>query len=329
MTGVFKSNNPSNVFILLIYGLVLKFGFMPASTTPVMQVMDGYLYKSFISGLGHLFGNSSMMYPVLAFLCLFVQAVAVCRIFNHFRLFPKQHYLTGMFLLLLSSLSPAFNQLSSPLLASTIVLFIFAQLVGLYNTSKPKTILFNISLLTGLCFLIYYPTVFFLILLLVGMVLFRPFHIRELIVIITGLIAPAYFFFSLAWLLDKLHLTAPRVGLSLPQLNFDFGQWIAFALVTLSVLLGSYFMQANLRKQLLQARKAWLLLYWYLGVAMVCPLFNTVPHLSQWAFTFFPLAAIGGCFFYYSEKKFLNLSIHWLLFAACLLISYGFSNFKV
>jgi hypothetical protein len=46
--GVFKSNNPYNTFLLLVYGVVLKLQIFIHPKIPVPQQTDGFLFKELL-----------------------------------------------------------------------------------------------------------------------------------------------------------------------------------------------------------------------------------------------------------------------------------------
>ena len=77
MIGFFRQKNPGNVFLLLIYALVLKFSIFLHPVLPVLYKEDNYLYRFILLTLNSLFNNTAILYSILTFLLLFAQALAV------------------------------------------------------------------------------------------------------------------------------------------------------------------------------------------------------------------------------------------------------------
>src|SRR5690606_31520379 len=109
VTGVFKQKNPGNSLLLLVYGLVLKFGILLQPAPPLKQEEDHYLYKLILRFLEQ-FALPDAFYGILAFLLLFLQATLLNKITVSFKLLPRPNYLPGMALILLSTLFIEWNR---------------------------------------------------------------------------------------------------------------------------------------------------------------------------------------------------------------------------
>jgi hypothetical protein len=103
VVGIFRQKNPGNNLLLLVYGLVLKFGLLLRSSPPLKQAEDHYLYNLLLRLLNtmHL---PHFLYGIIAFLLIFVQASLINRVFIDQKMLPKPNYLPGMAYMLLSSL---------------------------------------------------------------------------------------------------------------------------------------------------------------------------------------------------------------------------------
>ena len=104
MTGIFKANNPYNNFLLLIYGLALKIPMFINPNVPQPQQLDGFLYKAMLLWLKPVAANFHLVYSIITFLLLFVQAISINKLINSQRLMKKPNYLSGMAYLLITSL---------------------------------------------------------------------------------------------------------------------------------------------------------------------------------------------------------------------------------
>ena len=125
MTGVFKSNNPYNTFLLLVYGLLLKLIMFIHPQIPLPQKTDGFLFKLLLLQLSGLGKNLSFIYPLIAFFLLFTQAITLNALVNQHRLMQKPNHLTGMAYLLITSLFAEWNILSAPLIINTLLIWVW------------------------------------------------------------------------------------------------------------------------------------------------------------------------------------------------------------
>ncbi|MEP6616127.1 MAG: hypothetical protein ABJA57_06085 [Ginsengibacter sp.] len=323
MVGIFKANNPFNTFILFVYGLLLKLIFFLNPHQPVLQPSDGALYKSFVSVIIVAGGVFPVIYPAIAYFMLFTQAAMFNRLVNDRRMIPRPNYLPGMSYLLITSLFTEWSYLSAPLIVNTFLLWIWAKLTNLGTATEPKSILFNLGIITGLSSFIYFPSLAFCILIAFGLLLTRPFKAAEWIVAFIGIITPYYFLFSYLYLSGKLGRFRIS-GMTFVPPAFIRNYWTAttVSMVLFAFFIGCFFVQANFRRQLVLSRKSWSLLLGYLGIAVLLACINNTNTLQVWVLTAIPLAAFIACTFFYPGKTWFPLVLHWLLFVAVIVSTY-------
>jgi hypothetical protein len=323
VTGIFKANNPSGNAILFVYAAVLKLPLFLHVHEPVLQASDGILYKGllrFIDPAAHQFG---FIYPALTFLLLFMQAVSFNKIVNDRRLHKQPNYLTGMSYLLVTSLLPDLFNFSAPLIINTFMIWIWGRLCILYNNPNPKATIFNIGLVTGVAVFFYFPSIFFLLLIMAGIAVARPFRLREWITGLVGVITPVYFFG--AW----LFLTGNSKNFHFPGFHFSYphfngSDWMAagLILIALAVAAGLWFVNINMRRQVVQTRKSWQLLFLYLIVSALIPFINAGAGFSYWILTAVPLSPVIAAAFFYPQKKAFPLLLHWAMFTVYIVLAF-------
>ena len=323
MVGIFKANNPFNTFILLVYGVLLKIGWFLHPVPPAVQPTDAFLFREFILKLQVVGANFPAIYPILVFLLLFTQAVTFNKLINEQKLMQKPNYLPAMSYILVTSIFPEWNVLSAPLLINTLLIWIWARMSNLYSSQNPKTTLFNIGMMIGLCSFFYFPSLAFAVLIVFALLVTRPFRIAEWIISFLGIITPWYFLLSYLFLTDRLRgYRLPPFIITYPRFNQSIWTVGAVAIVLVTFLIGSYFVQSNLRRQLVQVRKSWSLIILYLVVAVFIPFINATYSFEYWILTAVPLSAIIACTFLYSKKAWLTIVLHWLMVGFVIIISY-------
>jgi hypothetical protein len=323
VTGTFKANNPSNNFLLLLYGILLKLPVFLHSRIPQPQLIDGFLYKALLKWVQPFGVSFPFIYPAAAFLLLYTQAVSFNKMVNELRLMQKPNYLTGMSYLLVTSLFTEWNVISSPLIINTLLIWVWARMSGLYNDGSPKTTLFNIGIAIGICTFFYFPSIAFAILVVAGLAITRPFRLAEWLIALVGVITPYYFILAIAFLTDKLkQYHFPGVAVTYPKFNQTNWAYAAIILVLTTAVIGFLFIQQNFRRQLIQARKSWNLVFLYLLVALFVPFINAIHTFDYWILCAVPLSALMGAAFLYPSKKILPLVLHWAMVALVVIISY-------
>jgi hypothetical protein len=322
--GVFRQKNPSNAFLLFVYALVLKFSIFLHPVLPVLHPEDNYFYRIILKTLESVFHQVAILFSILTFLLLYIQAILFNRICNYHKLLPKPNFLPGMSYILVTSLLPDWNHFSAPLLVNFIMIWSYYRMIELYNNNRPVTAIFNIGLLAGLASLLYIPAMAFLLLVLFALIIMRPFRIQEWLVGFLGFTSPYYFLLFILYFKGQLQWknVLPHIIFNIPAMPTSI--WISLGLVLLLIhfIVGGYFVQNNLNKMLIQVRKSWSLLLVYLIVAVVVILINKANSYENWIVTSVPFAAFYASAYYYPENKIIPRLLHWLCFVFIIAVNY-------
>ncbi len=324
MVGIFKANNPLNPFILFIYGILLKLGWFLHPGLVTAQQTDGFLFKEIINRLQPAAERFPIIYPAITYVLLFLQAIAFTKLISDQKLFQRSNYLPAMSYLLITSLFAEWNVLSAPLVINTLLIWVWARMSSLYNNNNAKSTLYNIGIAIGVSTFFYFPALAFALLVVFALIVTRPFKISEWLVAILGIITPYYFFIAWLFLTDKLYsYKMPALRVSAPVFQSKAVEWIAMGALLLAFLIGIYYIQVNLRKQLVQVRKSWNLILFYLIVAVFIPFINATKIFEYCILTALPLSAFIAAAFFYPLKKWLPIVLHWLFVALVIIISYN------
>lgn len=322
MTGIFKANNPNNNFLLFLYGLVIKLPLFLYPQLPRLQLSDGILYKSFAGWMIDQLGNTPVVFGFISFLLLFLQAISFNKLVNDQRMLPKPNYLIGMSYLLITSLFSDWFAFSAALLTNTILIWVWSRLSNLHNNTSAKTTIYNIGLIIGLAAFIYQPAIVFVLLFIVGMAITRPFRLNEWLIGLMGILTSFYFFAAWLFLSDRWKTyRLPQLEIALPSFHETKWALTGLILVLLSMLLGIFFIQSNMRRQIVQTRKSWQLIYLYLLVAAFVPFLNS-NSFNSWILVAVPAALIMAAAFFYPDKKWFPALMHWGMAGVSAAIAY-------
>ncbi len=197
------------------------------------------------------------------------------------------------------------------LVVSTIGIWLLTRLTTLHNTSKAKTSLFNIGVLLGVASFIYLPGMALLLVAWYGLGTARPFKLPEWLMILLGLIAPAYFYYAIMFVFGQpmqtgfknFHLVIPTV----PYTKFMIASAV-FLCVWLMA--GYYYMQQNIRRQVVATRQNWGLLNVYMLVAVCMAFASGKFAMNASVLLMAPVAVVGAAAQFYPGKKWFPLLMH-------------------
>jgi hypothetical protein len=177
----------------------------------------------------------------------------------------------------------------------------------------------------GLASFIFFPSVSFVLWILLALAVMRPFRLNEWLICLLGITTPFYFYAVYLFIDDKWswHNLVPYFSISLPAVKQSV--WLAGSVFLLAIpfLAGGYYVQDSLRKMLIQVRKGWSLLLLYLLGAVFVPFVNNAAGFENWVMAAIPFAAFHACTYYYSTLRILPLLLFWLTVAFVLGYQYG------
>jgi hypothetical protein len=315
--GIFKQKNPANLFILFVIGILIKLPMFLAPQKAIVHPSDGALYDLIIGFLDPVAKSFTLLYPILTYALLFMQALLLTTFINNQRMTNKSTYLPGLAYILITSLLPEWNYFTAPLLVNTILMYVLSGLFGIYNRQNVRGAIFNIGLLLGIAAFLFVSSLAFVLWVWLAMAIMRPFRLTEWLISVLGVTTPFYFY--AIYLVITGHWSwevfLPTMHLGLPSLKQS--AWLAGSvfLVMVPFLAGGYYVQENLRRMLINVRKGWSLLLLFLLTAMLVPFINPGNSFENWVVGMLPLAAFHGCAYLYSTWRPFPYILFWITVA--------------
>lgn len=322
MIGLFKQKSPGNVVVLLIFGLLLKLPLFLYPHNSAVTDNDGPLYKWLINSLS---SNNAFFSSLISFGLLYLQALLITYIANEYRMMSRQNYLPGMSYLIITSLLPEWSYLSAPLVTTTFVIWIFILLFRLYNAPNAKAKVYNIGLITGITSYIYFPSVCFILCILLGLMILKPFRFNEIILFLLGCLTPYYFYAVYLYLKDSLHFKTflPHLSVTIPLVKSSIWLAISTLLLAIPFLMGGFYIQTHLRKMLIQVRKNWSILLLYLLLAFFVPFINSNQSFHTWVLVAAPFALFHACAYFYQPRRLVSLLLFFVAVGYILYVQYA------
>lgn len=300
----FRQKSPGNFLLLLLFSFALKLPLFLHPQQATALETDEDIYHWLVAFLNNT-ASPAFYASLVAYLFLYAQALMVNYLVNHYRMLNKKNYLPAMAYIVITSLLPEWTFLSSPLVANTFIIWIFILLYKLYNVDAARGTIFNIGLLLGLSSYIYFPSAVFLVCVLLGIIILKPFRLNEIILLMMGCLVPYYFSGAYLFITDQLSFNSffPHVSVRVPTVKSNIYLAISTLLLSLPFLIGGYFVQGHLHKMLIQVRKNWSILLLYLLLAFFVPFINSYTSFSNWVLVAVPFACFHAAVYFFSNNK--------------------------
>ena len=305
MLRLVRNNNPFTVLLLFIFTLVLKFRVLFNPVVPKL-IPNHFLYNSILKVLHVFLGEFGYAYTFLAIVFLFLQSIYLFNITGKHKLFSHVTYIPAYVYILLTSLYPIFNTFSETLLLNWLLIGGLDVMFGFSVTHQPRKLIFNAGFLICAAALFQFTALAFFLLLLVAMVMFRPFNIGEWSVALMGFLTPVYFLIGVLFLWDKLFLLHQwvHIGFSISP-KVAFPKYLGYVLSCLFLLLvsGVYAMQQNVAMSNIYTRRDWTVISFYLIIAIMVAFITDITIGSAWLITLPALSIIVSHAFSVEKNK--------------------------
>ena len=314
MVSFFKEKSTAAVFGLIIISSLARAFFWMRPPQLVIVPGDGLIYYL----LSPLSAIPVLLLPLLYQAIIIVQALRLNYAFNDVRLFPKSAFTGALAYILLTALLPAWNNITAALVINTVLIWIIYKLIKLYNTQQPKTLLFNIGLITGTTVLLYVPSFPLFIVIFFALATFRPFSLNEWLILLAGIITP--FYFITGWLFLNGNLNTTLQQLQIFELQIIRPQNLALIIATFSVaataiIAGIFLWQSNSGRMVIQVRKTWSVLFITILCLSPVVFFTKDAWPNALLLLGVPASAFVSNVFLYPKRNLLPALLFWVLIA--------------
>lgn len=315
--------------VIFIIALLLKFVFisypLPAEAPTSGGILDYYIYSSWYTRL-----NPSLLSAV-SILILILSGLFFNHLLNERRMYQRTHLLTVFSFVILTSLFAGLHRMQAGIIMLPVTIFLYRQMLKLYNSPHPRTTVINIGLIAGTGTLLYHPYWWMLLCCFLALAQMRPFRLNEWVLLLIGYLIPAYTLLSYEYLTNQWnplqHWPVWNPIQKLPPLN---PWWMtAIGLAFIWILAGFSQWQSSNRRMLIQTRKNWYLLL-TMGLFIIPSIFFPNGNIYEGlTLLLLPASAIGAYVFLGEGKKGSKLLFFWILIATSAMMAWAVMNQKM
>lgn len=274
-----------------------------------------FAYSPLAAWINTFFGNPLIYFII--FLFIIVSAGIYINYLNtKFIILSERSYLPGIIFIILSSV------LTKPdipaALALLLVLFALGRLVESNKIEHLVYHSFDVSLLFSLSSILYFPSSIIILVVLVGLVSFRPFFWREWVYTLTGLIIPYFFLWIYLFITDQpvekyiLSFANNFSGGDTIQIN-NLYKYVWVSIVTFMIVISSLYLFFNYSKLKFLSRKIFTLLFILFLISSSSFFYIPFHNGSMFLFTSIPLSLLFSFYFIVEKKAWVSELIFYML----------------
>jgi len=316
MIKIFKTHSPFNIFWLAILLFVLRVGYFSHLPAQVTLNFSGPISRLLLP-VSYLYTFSPFYNILTAGLIVFIQALMVNFLVNHYNLLGKPTFLPALMYITVSGLFTPFLVLSPPLLCNFLVIWMLFKLFSFYKTNDAKSPAYDLGMIVAIGSLIYLPFNYMILAVWAALILFRPFNWREWVAGIVGYITIFFFlgvYYYLNDILPDLYSTWDPLATKFPdRLLIHYYNYLVLIPVILILVLCFFKLQQNFFRSYVHVRKSFQLLFIVFLIAGLSFYIKAAFQLNHFLLCAVPAAVFFSYYFLYAKRKWFYETLFLLL----------------
>jgi hypothetical protein len=306
MINFFKTLNPLNILWLAILLFALRAGYLLHAPAKIDFAFER-LYSRLLIPDSWQYSISPQLNVLLAGFLVFVQALLLNHLVNHYNLLGKPTFLPALMYIAVSGLFTPFLVLSPPLICNFLVIWMLFKLFSFYKNRDTKSSAYDLGMIVAIGTLIYLPFIYYLLVIWVALVIFMPFDWREWVAGIMGYVT-MIFFLAVYYYLDNSLEQFYKIWLPLAtkfpaSIDINYYNYLVLIPVIIILVLCFVTLQQNFFRSYVQIRKSFQLLFFVFLIAGLSFYVKAAFQLNHFLLCAVPAAIFFSYYFLYAKRK--------------------------
>lgn len=329
MVSFFKALNPLNILWLALILFISRIGYLLNAPDKTEFAFSEAFARLLIAPGTYLNPASPSLNILLAAAFVFIQALLLNHLVNHFNLLGKPTFLPALMYITASALFKSFLVLSPPLLCNFLVIWMLFKLFRLYKSNDAKASAFDLGMIVAIGSVIYLPFIYFFLAVWVALFLFRPLNWREIVAGIIGYVTIFFFLAVYYFLSDSLSRFSEiwlPLGTKFPdKIDIHYYNYLVLVPVVAVLVLCFFKLQQNFFKSYVQVRKSFQLLFVIFLIAGLSFYVKKPFDINHFLLCTIPCAVFFAYYFLYAKTRWFYESLYLLLLIS--VIYFQFNTF--
>lgn len=313
MNSILKKNNPVNYLLIFFIGVLIWLpGFFFISETHSISKHYSLIYKTLNISLLNIYLNKSIAFAIVYFVSIYI-----IHINQRFSIIDGSYQLPGILFMLFTGLSFSVQQISPGLIAAIFVLFATKRIITIYHKPNIFANCFDAGFLLAIASLIYTQAVSYIIVIMLAILVIRPFKLREYLSVFMGFVTPVAVFIALLFLFSNESLFFNNFLRFFPfnyyPEKFNFINTISFVPLLLFGLYIMFFKLSETSFKKIVTRKQLSIASIFLVIAFINFLLPTNSFQNEFYIMLIPLSLLFAFFFTNNKSIFMRKLITYLL----------------
>ncbi|OFX17765.1 MAG: hypothetical protein A2033_02250 [Bacteroidetes bacterium GWA2_31_9] len=275
---LFKSPQTLIIIFIPLIGILLWIRPFQAIETHPFPIYQMPLYSIFANVLD----GSIIISNIFTFILLVLQAFLLNSINSKYGLISKRSYLPALIFILLSSSINEIKYFQPVIMANFFIIFSLIQIFDTYKIEKVFSNFFNSGFLISVASLFYFNSIYFIVIVWIGLLIIRDFNFREWIITFIGIITPYFIAFAIYFVFDDINIFLINIqkNLAFEKTMIQYNQYdIAFfSYVVLITVISIFYLITIFNTQKISTRHYYLTFIFF--ICLIIVLFVLSPSAS-------------------------------------------------
>jgi hypothetical protein len=269
----------TNPFLLLLSGIALSLVIWIVTILKPGETTRSYTDITLLAPFFDQIHNYPILKAILGYAMLLAEAATWNRIVNKHSLLRQSTYFPFFFLIILLSCRASLIGFYPALASSLFLVLAIHKLISSYMKEKALPDAFDSGLFVGIATLFYIPSMLFLVLLWIGLLIIRTANWREWLCTILGFLVPFIFTFTYNIVFFPnypwFHKIASEFSYHSVQHLYSWEQITLLIIILITALGSLWFYMNKITDNVVKTQKFWTLMLWFIliasGSVLLCP----------------------------------------------------------
>jgi len=299
----------TNPLLLLIFGIVFSAVLWAATVLHPGEIARPYTDVTLLAPFFDWIHSFPLVKDVLGFTTLLLMASTWNSIINKHSLLGQSTWLPFFFMLILLSCRTSLIGFYPALASSFFLVLSLNRLISSYKKERALSDIFDSGLFVGIATLFYIPSMVFLIVLWIGLLVIRSINWREWVCSIIGFLLPFVFTFTYNLVFFPgypwYNKIASKFVYHYVHLSFSWEQITIIIIMALTAVGSVWYFVNKLGENVLKAQKFWSLQLWFILISIAAVLICPVKDSRAFSILAIPGSFVLSVYFLKTRSKFI------------------------
>jgi len=271
--------------------------------------------------------DNGYLAKILAFTLVLFTGLYLIQLNSKYILIKQRSYLPAFLYILLASSFLPLQRLNPAIFAALFLVIAINFLFSIYDEKEPLDNLFKSGMFVSLAMMFYLPSIFYIILVFISIIIIKTFNFRDWVAVLGGFVTPWFFYMFYQYFVHDNLWAIPQIieaAWNTPRVKTDYGLffYIFYYFNGFLFLISAIFLLRSINTQKINIRKYHTILLWFLAVTFFINVFVPFSSIELSYLAAIPVSFIISNFLTSSRKKFWPDFLLIALFAIAIIMQF-------